>query len=249
MQKEIERNFDKVAKNRSYDDSASIQKDSAKLLVEIFEGFVESSNSLKIQKILDIGAGTGFVAERLLQKYSNAFYHLNDISEEMLKISSSQFKQKNFSLIHGDIEKIHLKDLYDLIISNFAFQWLENLEMLLKDIFVNKRTKYIIFTTLVDNNFQEIKKLFQKYEIETLNYLSSNQLENFIKSQDIKRFFSQKKTYNLEFESFSEYAKYIKNIGANFIKNNSQNLKHILRNEKSSILLNYEVYFCCIQVF
>ena len=249
MQKEIERNFDKVAKNGSYDDSASIQKDSAKLLVEIFQSFVESLNDLKIEKILDIGAGTGFATEHLLQKYSNAFYHLNDISEEMLKISSSQFKQKNFSLIHGDIEKIQLKDSYDLIISNFAFQWLENLERLLKDIFVKKITKYIIFTTLVDNNFQDISKLFQKYEIETLNYLSSNQLENFMKSQDIKRFFSQKKTYNLEFESFSEYAKYIKNIGANFIKNNSQNLKHILRNEKSPILLNYEVYFCCIQVF
>ena len=249
MQKEIGRNFDKVARSGSYDDFAFIQKDSAKLLVEMFASFIKSSNDIRIEKILDIGVGTGFIIEFLLQKYSNALYHLNDISEEMLKISSSKFKHKNFFLIHGDIETIQMNGSYDLIISNFAFQWLENLEKLLKDIFIKKKTKYVVFTTLVDNNFQEIKKLFQKYEIGTLNYLSSNQLENFIKSEKITKFFSQKKTYNLKFENFSEYAQYIKNIGANFTKSNSQNLKYILQNEESHILLNYEVYFCCIQVF
>ena len=69
----------------------------------------------------------------------------------------------------------------------------------------------------MDNNFQEIKNIFQKYEIETLNYLSSKELNDFLKLQNIVNFSSYKKTYNLHFENFVEYAKYIKNIVQNIL--------------------------------
>ena len=249
MQREVKKNFNRVAINGSYDNFAFIQKDSAKLLVEMFFDFLEHQDSYNIEKILDIGVGTGFVVESLLQKYQNGFYHLNDISEEMLRVASTKFKNNNYSLIYGDIEKIKLDNSYDLIISNFSFQWMNDLKKLLKDIINEKKTRYLVFTTLVDNNFQEITKLFQKYKIDTLNYFLSDDLDDLLNHQKIARFSSRKKTYDLYFENFFEYAKYIKNIGANFIKKNSQNLKKILQNENTSINLNYEVYFCCVKVF
>jgi malonyl-CoA O-methyltransferase len=249
MQKELEKNFDRVAINNSYNDFAKIQKDSAQSLIEMFYHFTNHEEKIHIKKILDIGTGTGFIPEILLKKHPNSFYFLNDISKEMLKIASLKFHNKNYSLIHGDIEKIILKDSYDLIISNFSFQWMEDLKKLIKFFIENKKTKHLIFTTLVDNTFQEIKKIFQKYQIQTIEYLSSEELDYFIKSQNIIHFFSQKKTYNLNFENFYQYAQYIKNIGANFTKNKTSNLKTIIQYENSSIHLNYEVYFCYLKIF
>jgi len=215
----------------------------------MFFNFISSQDFQNIKKILDIGVGTGFVIEFLLKKYPNAFYHLNDISEKMLKIASSKFQNSNFSLIYDYIEKVELENDYNLIISNFSLQWIQDLKNFLKKIIENKKTKYFAFTTLVDNNFQEIKNIFQKYEIETLNYLSSKELNDFLKLQNIVNFSSYKKTYNLHFENFVEYAKYIKNIGANFIQNGSEKLKYIIQNENSPININYEVYSCCIKIF
>lgn len=246
MRERIKKNFDKAAANQTYENAAFIQKKCAEQLVETF--FRLTSEDEKINKVLDIGVGTGFTAEILLKKYPHAFYDLNDISDEMLKITSSKFANRNFSLICEDIEKIKLKNDYDLIISNFSFQWLENLPKFLEKIIQGKKTKYLIFTTLVDNNFQEIRDIFQEYGVKTINYPKSADLDCIIKPHNPETFFSEKKIYAMQFKNFYEYAQYMKNLGANFVDHGKEKLKQIILNENKEISLSYEVYFCFVEI-
>ncbi len=240
--------FDNVA-NRDYDEVAFVQKEAARILIDLF--YANKNNDHEIKSIFDIGVGTGFATELLIDKYPNAFYHLNDLSENMLKATETKlfFQKSNYNLINQDIEKFDFESQkFDLIVSNFVFQWMSDLPSLLKKIINGKITKYLCFTTLVDNNFFEIRKILKKYDIKTIDYHSSSDLDEFIRSFDVKQFFSQKKVFDLRFENMKDYAIYMKKLGAN-ISYGENNYRKMFEYEKQPININYEVYFCFVEIF
>ena len=78
-------------------------------------------------KILDLGAGTGLLTEKIFKKYFRGHFTLIDISEEMLNIAKKRFKEnRNFKYILGDYLKIDFEESFDIIVSSLSIHHLED---------------------------------------------------------------------------------------------------------------------------
>lgn len=69
---------------------ASVANSKRPFRIEFFDAFVSELAALASPKVLDIGSGPGFLAERILNGCDVASYHLFDFSPHMLELSRSR---------------------------------------------------------------------------------------------------------------------------------------------------------------
>jgi len=120
MDKEtIARNFSRYA--NSYDRHADVQRYAADELLRQIKGD-------GFKKILELGCGTGNYTGLLRNRFIDAKIIAVDISREMVRVAEEKLKGKNIEFLIRDAEKLDFKDKFDLISSNAAFQWFEELE-------------------------------------------------------------------------------------------------------------------------
>ena len=101
-----------------YDEFADIQKITAKRLVQELQTL-----SLKPQKILDLGCGTGYLSDQIKQLYPDVDVVGVDLSDAMLKRHSHQHHK-----ICADAQQLPFAEQsFDLIVSNAMLQWLPDL--------------------------------------------------------------------------------------------------------------------------
>ncbi|QCE33242.1 methyltransferase domain-containing protein [Acetobacteraceae bacterium] len=157
---DIEKSF---AHAKHYDDFAVIQPIAANLLTEIIPSRLRSK---KIQRILELGAGTGALTQKIAPLFPYAEYVCTDLSKEMLRRAERKTKHLglNLSFLPLDMEnfpkhltKEHpLAGKFDLIISNLAFQWVQNRPIALENIYTKLDVGGAAFlTTLLDGSLQE----------------------------------------------------------------------------------------------
>ena len=156
--KTINRNFSLHAK--SYSKNAFVQKEVATKLCDFVKSEIKSSD-----EILDLGCGTGFIAENLdnLERLTQL-----DSSKEMCEIASKKAKT-----IQADLNNLNLRDQsYDIVLSSFTLHWVENLNNLLSDI-KNLLTKngLLAFSIPVKGTLYELKEAF--------NYVGLDKINNF----------------------------------------------------------------------
>jgi tRNA (cmo5U34)-methyltransferase len=115
--------FNKGAK--SYDRQRGIVIPNLDQLYTVIENLANSNVSRP--RILDLGAGTGLLTEKIFNKYFRGHFTLIDISEEMLNIAKKRFKKnRNFKYILGDYLKIDFEESFDIIISSLSIHHLED---------------------------------------------------------------------------------------------------------------------------
>ncbi len=114
----IQQHFD--AKASQYESSAILQQEVCKRMLERLDLV-----SLKPQNILDVGTGTGWGMQGLMQRYKSAQVFALDLSLPMLQQSRRKGGWlRKPGLICGDAEKLPLADeSVDLIFSNLMLQW------------------------------------------------------------------------------------------------------------------------------
>ena len=192
----------------TYDSSAVIQKEMAYRLV----GKILEYCGKNFDKVFEFGVGTGFLSKNILNEISFKEYYANDIIEESEFCIRNIIKDVKF--LPGDIEKINIKENFDLILSNAVMQWIYDTDELLLKIKNNlKDSGYFAFTTFGERNFEEIRQTTGV----TLNYLKPETLkakcENFF---EIVNFEENLET--LYFDTPLEVLKHIKYSGTNGIK-------------------------------
>lgn len=227
---------DLVRKNFSrgsdtYEDFAVVQKHMAKNLINFIP------NDFDGIKILEIGSGTGILTRELLRKFPKTQITLIDISEKMIDRCKKEF---GFSLnyIIGDAENYEFSETYDLIISNAAFQWFNDLEKSLESLkqslsFNGK----ILFSTFMEGTYKELNDSFLKISGEY------NYSQNFINSAELYKLGEVLKTevYYEEYENLLDFLKSIKAIGAQSSLGNKKVLtKNILNKVEEEYKKSYE---------
>lgn len=143
----------------SYDLVADAQRQAANFLVNKSILMI----SQPINRILDLGTGTGYIPKLLLPHYPQAQYVLNDMSDSMLMVCRNHFNHlSNFSFMGGDMESLIVAPC-DIILSNFALQWVSRLEATLQK-YHALATQIFAFSTLVHGTFAQWYNTIKRYE-------------------------------------------------------------------------------------
>lgn len=123
IKKEIINNFSTSV--NLYENEADIQKEVAKRLSKALTPW---KDSIPDGPVMEIGAGTGFFTEYLLEMYTDRQLCVSDISEEMLLHCNTKFdKHSNLNIEQLDAESAELEEAkYSLIAANYVVHWLKN---------------------------------------------------------------------------------------------------------------------------
>jgi malonyl-CoA O-methyltransferase len=210
----IQKNFSRGA--GKYDEVALVQREAAKELVELVVGCQLLVGDLEI---LDLGSGTSFVTKQILKQVQDdgAGTHKKifeiDLSAEMLQ--SWRDRPSNVFPIQGDIENLPFKNhSFDLIISSFSLQWIEDFEKNFSKIFsLLKPNGTFAFCLPTFGSLPELRaeNIFNFNDLPKVENLKSA-----LKKSGFVEVFFQTKAVKQNFENGYEALKSLKKIGANY---------------------------------
>lgn len=239
----IKHNFNKAS--LSYDAAATVQYNAANHLVA---NLIKNFSEFYPKSILDLGTGTGYIPELLLNYFPKSQYILNDISENML--NKTKQKLNNYTNIKFNLNDMETTDFgfNQLIISNMALQWVKNLNNLLIKLFNN--SNILAFSCLLNQTFDEWNYILKNLNLPiiTHNYPKQSNLEKYLLTFRPKNYFFDTKSFVLEFNNALDFMKYLKNIGANTgsQKLSMGNLKNLLKyNNKFTV--TYKIFFAILE--
>lgn len=138
-----------------YDQHADVQKESAQ---RFFQWLLKLVTPNTIHSALEIGCGTGFLSAPLLDSFPQANWLITDASSTMVQKCTERLPvQSNVKFEVADGEKINTEVPFDLICSNLAFQWFDDLPGSLIRLLKHLRPGgWLAFATLDHSNFSRI---------------------------------------------------------------------------------------------
>lgn len=141
-----------------YDSNATVQKQMA----EVLDTWLASAGAAAKGGILDVGCGTGGMVEHLIRRFPGCRIVAVDLAPGMIAAARRKTIGAPVTFICGDIETLELGQQYDLIVSNAAFQWLNDpgatLEKLYRRLNPGGR---IAIATFGPDTFRELHQSFQ----------------------------------------------------------------------------------------
>jgi malonyl-CoA O-methyltransferase len=256
--KRIEKNFSGSAK--SYDEYASVQKkvfDMLKYQLEVEKKGV-GAGFCKINKVLDVGCGTGLHIQELGALFDRADIDGVDISSEMIKLAVENLGSKGYSFFEGNIENICMKNKYDLIVSSATFQWLENWSkafLNIKDSLCSNGA--VIFSCFGPRTFNELRVVLEgvinkSVSIASSNFKNKDEIEAILRKLFVNVELNEE-IITEEYSSLKMLLKTIKKTGTrgSGIKEKDvwtpEFLKKVEKNyfEKyKKIIVSYQIFFC-----
>lgn len=230
----IARAFDKAC--HRYDDFASFQRQVGHLLL------AQLPQNLKGKRVLDVGCGTGYFTEELLNRGAEVI--ALDIAFKMLVTCAERSastlslislpwdnlitlpQSPRLNLIQGDAECLPLQaHSVDYVFSNLAIQWCDSLPVVLMQMKrVLKPQGQAIFSTLVEGSLAELKRAWQQVDggSHVNDFLSSNALDAAMLELACDRYQVQVFPIGLRYDSVVELMKTLKGIGANHVHHRAQ---------------------------
>ena len=196
----IQKHFNHAAP--SYDEAAILQKTVAERIDERLE-----LTTVEPKTILDLGAGTGLLTEKIIKRYPKANIFAVDLSTKMLEIAAPRLQTPRWAIlpnklnhflqnctltkcfasrkaakqINADVYQLPFaNNSVDLIVSNLMLQWCDDLDSVFMEFRrVLRKEGLIMFTTFGPDTLKELKQAWQTADT---NYEHVN---NFIDMHDI----------------------------------------------------------------
>ncbi len=204
--------FEKAA--HSYDEAAVLQREIAERLLARLE-YIKLTPS----RILDLGAGTGYVSKDLLQRYSRSQIVAVDISLNMLKIAAQQRHWlRKPRVVCASAEALPFTDAcFDMVVSNLMLQWCEGLP----DIFagINRiltGNGLFTFTTFGPDTMKELRQSWAQVDgyQHTSQFVDMHDVGDALMQAGFQQPVVDMEMITLTYSSLSSLMKDIKKIGA-----------------------------------
>lgn len=244
----IARNFSRHA--HSYDMYADVQKRMACDLLGM-------SGDVAVDKILEIGSGTGNYTLLLREKFMDSQIRAIDISGKMIEAAARKIKSGRVKFMLDDAESANLHEQFDIVTSNVCFQWFVDLETtLIKYKGMLKDGGVILFSTFGPATFKELNESL-KYVLKNVttnsgNFLSKSDLKCMLKN-NFKEVEINEKIYTESFLSLKEFLNKIRHSG---IRGNAQaakifftpqlleKIEEAYLDKFGQISVTYQAFFC-----
>jgi malonyl-CoA O-methyltransferase len=168
----VRRHFSKAAER--YDEAAVLQKLTAQELDQRLDLI-----KLEVNNLVDLGAGTGFLTEKLHARYPNARLCAIDLSDAMLQRARQRlnhqawwlkikalFTPKKLHFMQADAYSLPLADgSQDLVITNFMLQWCDDLDAVLAEIRrVLRPEGLLMLSSLGPDTLKELRQAWVEVE-------------------------------------------------------------------------------------
>lgn len=197
----------------SYDELATLQR---KVGLNLLQKIPEDHYC---QHVVDVGCGTGFLTQQLVGKsFAEQIYAL-DIAFSMVEHSRSKLETaNNIQYICADAEILPLQDnSVDLIISNLALQWCQNLTAVFLGFNkVLKPQRQLIFSTFGPTTLQELKQAWSIVDDYTHvnEFYSADQITDFLNHTGFTDIKIERQCYQSYYSTVIELMRELKGIGA-----------------------------------
>jgi len=187
-------------------------------------------------RILDVGMGTGWFTSQLKSNYPNAKVFGIDFASGMIDIAKR--KNRNLKIIQADANALPFKrNSFDLITSNLAYQWVEDLHLAFKHcnecLKKNGKIHFAIFGyKTLDELFASLKfaankgKKYGRFAFGRL--AKKEQVSAALKKSGFKNIKIHSELLTANFSDMFDLIKWTKGIGANVVRKNAYVGKNLL---------------------
>ncbi|PCJ01060.1 MAG: biotin biosynthesis protein [Alphaproteobacteria bacterium] len=204
----VVRSFDR--KSAAYDQNCSVQQSIALRLA------ADLPVSDEVTDILEIGCGTGNLTQHLFRQYEGCNLRITDVSPAMVERAKAKFSGKEACWSVMDGENSDNTDTYDLIVSNMAFQWFEDIGAAVERLSSMLKPNGSLFYTMPGNkSFCEWKQVLTDLNL-------SIGILDFPTSSDIYR----EENIMHDYKGAVDFLRSMKNIGAGTARKDYTPLTH-----------------------
>lgn len=223
---------------RAFSNSALLYENFAGLQKEIGRELVEKIlDKESCSRILDVGMGTGWLTHRLSLFFPEAQVVGLDFARGMIDVASQRYA--SFQIVQADASALPFKnEIFDLILSNLVYQWVENLEEAFKKNKACLKTDGILCMTLFGQ--ETLQELFiclketkgqDKEKMVSLHHLPRPEdVEALLKRSGFDSVDIVQERIQIPFVNMLELLRWLKRVGAHI---HPQGLKvgrrHLLR--------------------
>ena len=194
----------------SYNNDAEAQQQVACRMINLLQPYLSKG----VQRIIEIGCGTGFYSRLLIESFAPKQFTLNDICPEMEAYCGDILRHPNHSFVACDAELWELPQPIDLLTSCSTFQWFFR-----PQVFFHKAYKALYnngmfaFSTFGKDNLHEINSLTGL----SLHYATMAELSETLSQTGFSILCAQEEKIILTFDSPKEVLLHIKRTGVNGI--------------------------------
>ncbi|WP_299686496.1 malonyl-ACP O-methyltransferase BioC [uncultured Vibrio sp.] len=204
----------------TYDQHAEFQRDVGHRLLG------KLPSDLTGFKVLDLGCGTGYFSEQLLQRGADVV--CADLSVGMLAKAEQRCGSSVTLYQEADAEQLPFADAsFDIVFSSLALQWCDDLSLPLSEM---KRVTCdggrIIFSTLLDGSLFELKSAWSKIDTHqhVNHFITINQVKIALAQSSCSSHHLDLPTITVWYDTAFELMRDLKGIGANHVSGRSQGL-------------------------
>ncbi|MBQ4279376.1 MAG: malonyl-ACP O-methyltransferase BioC [Rikenellaceae bacterium] len=194
-----------------YDRLAVVQQ----ALCDELAGMIASHIAGPPSRALEIGTGTGFLTRRLIARYPDTEWFLNDIADESEAFLAPHTEGRRTTFLAGDAERLALPRRLDLVASASTVQWFDDLEAFAAQaIHALAPGGLLALSTFGPENFAEIRALTG----ESLEYLTPGELRGMLGAQGYTIAEAREHTTRLAFDTPGDVLRHIKATGVNSLR-------------------------------
>jgi len=225
MTNSVKFKIDKKAVANSFSKAATRYDQFAQLQRDIGDKLFCSLASGQVDNCLDLGCGTGYFSEKLLEEGKVHSLICFDLSAGMLQFLRNT-RNPAACCVQGDMDLLPFSDnQFAAIFSNLAMQWSSDLEQLLVQL---KRTLQsggeLIFSTLLAGSLQELSDAWQLVDQDphTNTFLTLSNIETIVDKIGFTSVSVSNETITLYYPNVLEVMRDLKGIGANQVHGHKQ---------------------------
>ncbi|WP_443088441.1 malonyl-ACP O-methyltransferase BioC [Vibrio sp. LaRot3] len=226
--------FSKAAEG--YDNHAEFQRNVGLRLLE------HLPQNLTGKRVLDLGCGTGFFSQRLLDRGAQVV--CCDLSQAMLDKAKQRCGTSNIEYRCGDAEDLPFcDDQFDYVFSSLALQWCDDLSVPLKEIRrVVKPNGQALFSTLLDGSLIELKNAWGKVDTyqHVNDFVSLNQVKIALAQAHCQNHHLDLPTIVVWYDRAFSLMRDLKGIGANYVVSDANGRSQGLTSRQALIQVERE---------